>query len=93
MIPILRLCDSCKYYNESDNTCQAFPDGIPLRSVDTHFEVLEGQVGDVIYDMDPDKYDEFDMYRRVHPQVRFPIILTYDTVEEGESIRQEDVGE
>lgn len=91
MLPIIRLCDSCRFYNEANNTCKAFPEGIPLRSQDTHFEVLDGQSGDHIYDMDPDLYDEFDAYRRVHPEVRFPIILTYDVPDDGEDFKQEDV--
>ena len=91
MNPILRLCDSCIYYNADAGVCKAFPDGIPLKSADPHFEVLLGQVGDTIYDMDPEQYDMFEIYRRVHPQVRFPIILTYDVPDVGEGISQEDV--
>lgn len=78
MLPVLRLCDSCVFYNEGNNTCKAFPEGIPLKSMDTHFEVLEGQEGDTIYELDQNKYDEFDMYRRIHPEIRFPIILSYE---------------
>lgn len=90
MSPVLRICDSCIYFN-GDNACKAFPEGIPLRSEDTHFEVLPGQEGDTIYDMDPDRYDYFDMYRRVHPDIRFPIIVTYDIPEEDEVVSQRDV--
>lgn len=90
MIPILRLCDSCKFYNPSTGSCKAFPEGIPLKSADSHFEVLPGQVGDTIYDLDPDHYDEFDMYRRIHPEVRFPLILAYDVPEEDQTMTQED---
>ena len=92
MPQILRLCDSCKFYNESNDSCKAFPEGIPLRSSDPHFEVLDGQVGETIYDMDPQKYDLFEMHRRVQPQIRFPIILTYDIPEQGEGVSQQDVG-
>ena len=91
MTLILRLCNSCKFYNEDTNTCKAFPDGIKLKSSDTHFESIPEQVGDTIYEMDLNKYDEFDMYRRIHPEVRFPILLTYDTIEEGESLTQKDL--
>lgn len=91
MLPIIRLCDSCRFYNESSNTCKAFPEGIPLRSQDTHFEVIEGQVGDHIYDMDKDLYDEFDAFMRVNPGTKMPIFITYDVPEEGEYVEQEDV--
>lgn len=92
MNPILRICDSCVHFN-GENSCKAFPEGIPLKSEDTHFEVLPGQVGDALYDMDPEQYDLFEIYRRVHPDVRFPIILTYDVPEEGEGVSQQDVTE
>lgn len=91
MTVLLRICDSCIHYNADANVCPAFPEGIPLKSDDTHFETLPGQVGDTIYDMDPDKYDEFEMYRRIHPDIKFPILLTYDIPEEGEVVSQQDV--
>lgn len=91
MLPILRICDSCTFYREADNSCKAFPDGIPLRSSDTHFEVLPGQTGEYIYDMDPSLVEELDAYRIIHPEVRFPIIITYDVPEDGEVLNQEDV--
>lgn len=77
--PLLRLCDSCIFYNADRGTCRAFPNGIPLSSEDYHFEVLPNQADDeTIYQMDEDKYDLFDMYRRVHPDVKFPVFITYD---------------
>ena len=91
MIPILRLCDSCVFYNDGSNSCKAFPNGISLKSSDPHFDTLPGQVGDTIYEMDLNKYDEFDIYRRIHPEVRFPILLTYDTLDEGEGLVQKDL--
>lgn len=87
---LLRVCDSCTYYNPDTNSCVAFPDGIPLLSEDTHFEVLPGQVGEVIYDLDMSQYDAFDIYRRIHPNIRFPLILTYDIPEEGENFERVD---
>lgn len=88
---LLRLCNSCKYYNEELNSCKAFPDGIELDSDEPHFDVLPNQTGETVYDMDPDKYDEFEMYRRVHPEIRFPIIVSYDIPDEGESVTQAEV--
>jgi hypothetical protein len=72
------------------NTCKAFPEGIPLRSEDTHFEVLPGQEGETIYDLDMSQYDAFDIYRRIHPGVRFPLILTYDIPEPDENFERVD---
>lgn len=92
MNPILRLCDSCRFYNPDAGTCKAFPEGVPLKSSEGHFEVLPGQVGDTIYDMDPSLYDLFEMYRRVHPEVRFPLIITYDVPESADEVfEQQDV--
>lgn len=90
MNPTLRICDSCIHFN-GENACKAFPEGIPLKSEDTHFETLPGQVGGVLYDMDPEKYDLFDMYRRVHPNIRFPVILSYEIPETGTAVSQKDV--
>lgn len=90
MTPILRLCDSCIFYNDN-NTCQSFPNGIPLLSDDVHFEVLPGQVGTNVYEMDSKKYDKFEMYRRIYPEIRFPILLTYDLPEAGDSLQQSDL--
>lgn len=87
MIPILRLCNSCVFYN-GNNTCQSFPAGIPLKSDEVHFEIIEGQVGENVYEMDPNKYDEFDTYRRIYPEIRFPILLTYDIPDENEALTQ-----
>lgn len=89
MIPVLKICDSCVFYTGQDtNTCKAFPEGIPLKSEDTHFDPIEGQVGDTVYEMDDSKYTEFEMYRRIHPGIRFPILITYDLPEEDETLTQ-----
>lgn len=89
MIPILKLCDSCVFYTGPDtNTCKAYPEGIPLKSDDTHFDPIEGQVGETVYEMDESKYETFDIYRRIHPGIRFPILLTYDIPEEDEALTQ-----
>lgn len=87
---LLRLCDSCVFYNEGENTCKAFPDGIPLKSEDTHFEVLPTQEGETIYELDMKQYDAFDIYRRIHPSIRFPLILTYDIPEEDDNFERVD---
>lgn len=83
---ILRICDSCVFYNSDLGTCKAFPDGIPLKSTDTHFEPIEGQVGTTVYELDQGLYDYFDLYRRIHPEVRFPVIISYEIPEEGDSM-------
>ena len=88
MLPILRICDSCVYYDSSSNTCNAFPEVIPLKSDDTHFDPIEGQEGEYTYEMDPNKYDELEMFQRINPQIRFPILLTYDTIDEDEALVQ-----
>ena len=53
------LCTMCKHYrpgmdNESGvSECRAFPDGIPqelIAGMLTHFEYLEGQRGDVVFE-------------------------------------------
>lgn len=88
MIPILRLCDSCVFYN-GNNTCQSFPNGIPLKSDEVHFDPIEGQVGENVYEMDPKEYDKFEKYRRIYPEIRFPIFLTYDIPEEDEVMQQQ----
>lgn len=87
---LLRLCDSCTHYNADENTCVAFPEGIPLKSEDTHFEVLPNQEGETIYDLDMGHYDEFDIYRRIHPGIRFPLILTYDIPEADDNFERVD---
>ena len=71
--PILRLCDSCIHF-DGDSSCSAFPKGIPLLSGDSHFEVLPDQQGDIIYEYDENRREWFEMYRRVHPEVKFPIV-------------------
>ena len=88
--PILRLCDSCIHF-DGDSSCSAFPKGIPLLSGDSHFEVLPDQQGDIIYEYDEHRREWFEMYRRVHPEVKFPIIVTYDIPDEDEGLLQIDV--
>lgn len=90
---ILRLCSSCVFYNEETGTCRAFPDGVPLKSGDTHFNVLPGQVGDDIYEMDKAKMNLFEAYQRTHPEIRFPVFISYEVpdVAEGETFTQQDV--
>ena len=49
-IPILR-CSGCIHY-ESDGTCKAFPDGIPLKiisGINDHSEPLPVQDNDIVY--------------------------------------------
>ena len=91
MYPILRLCNSCKFYDEELANCIAFPKGIPLKSSEHHVEVKAGQVGETIYDMDPEKYDLFEAWRRIHPDKRFPVIIYQDVPEGGDDLVQEDV--
>lgn len=77
-LPILRLCDSCVFYREVDNVCKAFPEGIPLKSSDTHFEPADGQVGEYVYEMDINKEDELSMFLRLNPETRMPVMVTYE---------------
>lgn len=91
MATLLRICDSCVFYNPDAGVCKAFPDGVPLTIEEGHFEVREDQEGDTIYDMDPDRYEWWDMYRRTNPALRFPILLTYDLPEKDEVMTQTDV--
>ena len=83
---LLRICDSCVFYQEDLGTCQAFPQGVPLRVDEGHFEIRDDQVGDTIYEMDKDKYDRWEMYRRVNPTLKFPILITYEIPDVGDSI-------
>lgn len=78
MKTLLRICGSCKYYREDVGTCKAFPDGVPLRSDEGHFDVRSDQVGTTVYSMDPNKQDVYEMFRRVHPEVKVPVVITYD---------------
>lgn len=91
MQTLLRLCDSCRFYNEDDGSCKAFPDGIPISSKDTHFDVRDDQVGDTIYEMDMNRYDRFEDWRRVHPNVKLPVFVTYEVPTEDDPLRPADV--
>lgn len=45
-------CPTCKY-NDRTGSCTAFPDGIPfiyLAGTYTHTQVIEGQIGDYVYE-------------------------------------------
>lgn len=85
---LLRLCDSCSYYTADNGTCVAFPEGTPLRVDEGHFEVREDQVGTAIYDPDPERYEFFDMFRRINPTLKFPILISYEIPDSDEVVDQ-----
>ena len=76
---LLRLCDSCIFYNAETSTCKAFPEGVPLTSEETHFEVHPDQEGTTTYILDEGLFDYLDMFKRIHPEVKFPVVLSQET--------------
>lgn len=91
MQPLLRLCDSCQHFIEDAGTCKAFPSGVPLGSEDTHFEPIEGQVGDTVYEMDMRRYDRFEDWRRVHPNIKMPVIVSAEVPDEDTELAPQEV--
>ena len=43
--------------------------------------------------MDKDKYDQWEMYRRVNPTLKFPILITYEIPDVGDGIESVESGE
>jgi len=68
----LRVCDSCVFYNKDDNTCKAYPEGIPLKPGDTHFTPRSDQDNDVVYEQDPDLKFWWDEYLLMYPDIEVP---------------------
>lgn len=87
--PILRLCDSCLHF-DGDSSCSAFLMEFPCY-LETATSKSHSQQGDIIYEYDENRKEWFEMYRRVHPEIRTPIIVTYDIPDEDEGLLQIDV--
>lgn len=62
------ICMACKHYNESENTCGAYPNGVPLFPGDKpllHDVVLKGQEGDMVFEYDEEQPLAMDNYEYV----------------------------
>jgi len=44
-----RICNFCKNYRK-DNTCLAFPDGIPVQIWNKHDKIFDNQKNDIVFE-------------------------------------------
>lgn len=59
MIKQTWICHTCKHLNKTTMTCPAFPERIPLEPYVLpmlHDQILPTQVGDTVYERDPEDY-------------------------------------